>query len=347
MASRAIAIFSGKGGVGKTFLATSLGSTLVSEFRKRVLLVEANLPSPGLGVFLNIVKPAATIQDVLSGAVTPERAVFHHDNGLDVIPGALSIGREGADLSGLGALSPIFQNYDFVIIDGSGTITESELSFAKLADETLVVATPDLPSVTGAMKLIGTFQSQGAPVRGIVLNRSRAGEKHELKDSEVEGSTGQRVLLRIPEDSAVLQSITSRVPATLFSPFSPAALEVKNLAADLAGVPRPEKPSLMKKLFGGGTRAAGSSPAERKVSPHLEGLRSSVVSAPQPLQPTQPQAQQPARAQPPAQPPAQKPELAPEKPSPQKLKDDYMRQWMEGKITLDQMMEKLKELGQG
>lgn len=354
MAARVVAVLSGKGGTGKTLLASALGSSLVSDFKKRALLADCNFTSPGLGVTLNIVKPAATLYSVLNEGQPILQAVYRHDNGLDILPASLSIGKD-ADPGRLpAAVAQAAPNYDFIILDCAGTISPAELAAAAAADTILIVTNPDLPAVTGAMKLIGTLQSSGRQVEGIVLNRVASG-KHALSQDEIETSTRARVLASVPEDQAAPQSLSARTPMTLYSPQSPASLAIRNLAADLCGAPHFESPGLFAGLFGGGKKDK-----PRQLSPHLESLRDSVVSppsseagppfsrqppaAPASAQPA-PRIQQPNWAAPaPAQAPAQP---ASAQPDAQKAKDDYMKQWMDGKITLEQMMEKIKELEKG
>ena len=61
---KVIGIVSLKGGVGKTSVVTALGAA-ISEFNKKVLLVDANFSAPNLGLHLNIINPEVTIHDVL------------------------------------------------------------------------------------------------------------------------------------------------------------------------------------------------------------------------------------------------------------------------------------------
>lgn len=352
--ARKIAIMSGKGGTGKTFFLTSLGAILSSEFGKRVLLVEGNLTSPCIGVFLNVVRPQSTVQDVLDGTIPAEKAVFRHDNGLDILPGALSIGKVSKATSFKEKiLDPLSDRYDFILVDCSGTIAEDDLIIAEACGEAIIVTLPELPSVTGSMKLVGTLNSQGIRALGIVKNRVFKGSrKNELTSQEIEGSTGQKIIGSLPEDSSVFQSTYSRTPLSLFAPFSDTAVEIRNIATDLLGLQRPEKPSFFKKIFSGKAqaprlkRSQGILPQE-----HLDGIRNSVVRGSVLTQ----------EKKEPIVPIGQSPNLSDEKPREpvpvapktqqetakfdrQKAKDEYMRQWMEGKITLDQMMAKIKEL---
>ncbi len=356
--ARTIAVLSGKGGTGKTFLCSALGASLVSDFKKRVLLVDCNFSSPSLGVFLNIVRPAATLYSVLAEGAQMGAAVFAHDTGLHVVPSSLSIGKDASPDNLQAALSQVVAGYDFILLDCAGTMTQAEISVARAAGEAFIATTPEIPAVTGALKLIGTLQSAGVPVTGVILNRFKGrGEKHELRAEEIESATKSRVLVTIPEDLVVRESTFARTPATLYNPASPSSVAVRALAADILGLPHPQKPSIFGSLLGGKRRPEARS-ASTKISLQLEGVRAGVMfpAAPQTQQPAAAAAPQPAQAftiQPAVQ--AQRQQQAPsaaapeQQPQPQqrRTKDDYMKAWMDGKMTLDEMMEKIAQLEKG
>ena len=54
----------GKGGIGKSFIASSIGSCLASN-NKKVVLVDADLGGANLHSFLGINRPKATLTDFL------------------------------------------------------------------------------------------------------------------------------------------------------------------------------------------------------------------------------------------------------------------------------------------
>ena len=63
-----LAFVSIKGGVGKTTLALETASSLVNDFDKKVLLVDANFSAPNLGLYLDLTNET-TLHDALSGTL--------------------------------------------------------------------------------------------------------------------------------------------------------------------------------------------------------------------------------------------------------------------------------------
>ncbi|MBU2617946.1 MAG: hypothetical protein KKI07_04640 [Euryarchaeota archaeon] len=84
------------------------------------------------------------------------------------------------------------------------------------------------------MKTIELAETVGTPVRGIEVNRVRR-EKHEISPAEIELICSTRVLAAIPEDRYVRKSVADVNPVVLNSPYSPAAIEFRRLAAHLVG----------------------------------------------------------------------------------------------------------------
>ncbi|MBS3051549.1 MAG: P-loop NTPase, partial [Candidatus Aenigmarchaeota archaeon] len=64
--TRIIAVVSGKGGVGKTTMVANIGTAL-SKLGKNVIILDANLTTPSLGMHLGVPLYPVTLHDVLKG----------------------------------------------------------------------------------------------------------------------------------------------------------------------------------------------------------------------------------------------------------------------------------------
>jgi len=159
----AIAVSSGKGGVGKTFLSVHLADRAVQQ-GKRVLLVDADLGLANVDVMLGITA-SGDIQQVVDGQSQLSDILVTHSSGFDVLPGGsglhelthLSANQQRVLLDEMNALTC---NYDLVLIDTAAGISENVLYFSSCAESVLIVLTPDPTSLTDAYALIKVLSHQ-------------------------------------------------------------------------------------------------------------------------------------------------------------------------------------------
>jgi len=252
MSSKVIGVISIKGGVGKTTVTTNLGAVLAKEFGKKVLLIDANFSAPNLGLHFGLVKPQATIHDVVSGKTDFEKAVYVHESGFHFVPGALN-GSGKFDVFGLKKkLKDVKNNYDVILIDSSPTLNAEMLSAIIASDEVLVVTSPDYPTLSCTIRATKLAKSKNTPILGMVLNKKR-GKRFELSINDIEELANVPVLAVIKDDDKVLEALSETTPVALYAPLSNAGVEFRKLAAALIGEEYKEPGMLakIKSIFGG------------------------------------------------------------------------------------------------
>ena len=158
-----IAVASGKGGVGKTWLSTTLAASF-AKMGRRTLLVDGDLGLANVDVQLGIA-PETDLAAVIAGwveledAVTPINGGAGASCGFDVLPGRSGSGAlaglppdEASRLAaGLTALS---LQYDIVLVDLGAGIEDNVMRLARACDRCLVVATDEPTSMTDAYAFI-------------------------------------------------------------------------------------------------------------------------------------------------------------------------------------------------
>jgi len=230
-----IVISSSKGGVGKTTSAINLGTALTS-FGREVIVVDANLHTPNVSLYLGAPNVPVTLNDVLSKNKKINEALYLHSHGLRIIPASQAIRDSGQidyekfermikSLAGMA---------EFVIIDSPPGLGEHVINILKLGDEVLVVSTPELPSVSDALRTIRIAQKHGVKVSGIILTRVYDDEL-ELSKEDVEAMLETPVVGIIPEDETMREAVQMKNPVTYTHPHAPASQGYKNLASQLLG----------------------------------------------------------------------------------------------------------------
>jgi flagellar biosynthesis protein FlhG len=179
--ARIMAVTSGKGGVGKTFLSANLAAALARR-GKRVLVLDADLGLANLDVVLNLF-PKVTLHDVFTGKNTLEEAILHAPGGFSVLlagSGLVEYSRLTPEIRDqlLQIIDTVAPRFDHIVLDTGAGISDVVLYAVSLADEVLVVATPEPTSMTDAYALIKVLatQQQRQEIRLVVNQVGRAGE---------------------------------------------------------------------------------------------------------------------------------------------------------------------------
>ncbi|MBN4049207.1 AAA family ATPase [archaeon AH-315-M20] len=228
-----IGIISLKGGVGKTSSVANLGAVLASEFGKKVLVIDANFSAPNLSLHLGLVEPAATIHDILLDKAEVNEAIYEHEAGFHLIPGAY-VSRKVKPFKLKQKISYLKDYYDIILIDSSPNLNEEILATMIASDELLVVTSPDYPTLSTTLRAVRLAKQRRTPITGLILNRVR-NKKFELSIEDIEEAAQVPVLSVLPEDIRVQEAIANTTPVALHKPKSNAAIEYKKLAACLLG----------------------------------------------------------------------------------------------------------------
>ena len=249
MEQRIIGVLSGKGGVGKSTIAINM-CALAMESKGMVLLVDADISNPCVGLHLGLWQSALGLQDVLNNKVKLKEAIIVHPiTGIRLVPSSIEY-RKNTKLERLKSVLEEAK-YDAIIIDCPPGITEYTEMIIKACTEILVVVTPDIPSVTSGTKLIEMARTYNVKVLGVVVNR--VGNKpYEMHPKEIETITETRACAVIPEDSAIPESIAAKTPVVFYKPRSSAGAAIAELSGIVFNRPLApvSRPGLLSHLVG-------------------------------------------------------------------------------------------------
>ncbi|BCD61856.1 flagellar biosynthesis protein FlhG [Nitratiruptor sp. YY08-26] len=157
--SKFITIASGKGGVGKTNFAVNFSYILANEFKKRVLLIDADIGMANVHLFLGLDK-GKNIKHLFTGEKIEN--IIQHAVGFDVLVGFSGIDDffEMEDVSiqtVINQLELVSQKYDYIIIDTGAGIDEKVASFLRASHKSYVITTPEPTALMDAYALIKTL----------------------------------------------------------------------------------------------------------------------------------------------------------------------------------------------
>ena len=229
---KVIGVISLKGGVGKTSSVVSLGAAL-SQFGKKVLLIDANLSAPNLGLHLDIIDPEKTIHHALSDDAHINDTI-QESWGFDVIPASIFHNMEYDPLKLKSKIKSLKNKYDVILLDSSPSLDDETLAVITAADELLVVTTPDYSTLSMTLKSVNLAKKKGTPITGLILNKVHK-KNFELNLEDVEKTSDVPVMAVIPHDVNVLKSQAHFTPSVYMNPRSHGTHEYKKLAASLVG----------------------------------------------------------------------------------------------------------------
>lgn len=238
--AKLVTVFSTKGGVGKTVLATNLGVALSRDTGKRVAVVDLDLQFGDVAIMLGM-EPQRTIYDAVQvfdrlDADLLAGFMETHSSGLHALLAPLRPEEaEAIPAARIGQVLDLMRSeFDYVVVDTSPSFSEAVLAALDRSDEVYVVTTMDVASIKNtrisAQKLHQLGYGDGAVQ--IVLNRSDS--KVLLDPGEVERAIGGRIVAHIPSDRIVPRSVNKGVPVILEMPKSEVARALLALAKRVA-----------------------------------------------------------------------------------------------------------------
>jgi flagellar biosynthesis protein FlhG len=258
----AVAVVSGKGGVGKSNLAVNLALGL-AERGVRAALVDLDMGLANADLLLNI-QPRYTLAHVLSGVRTVEEVIETGPFGITFVAGA-------SGLHGLANLSEferqslaaqlrkLDHSTDIVVFDCGAGLSRNVITFAQAADRILVVTTPEPTALTDAYAMIKSCRSSshGQNV-SLVVNMAHSRAEADRVYRRV--SAVAKRFLNFPianggfilHDRVVELAVRERRPFLIGYPASSASACVGEIANELARIcaVRQERGGFFRRLAG-------------------------------------------------------------------------------------------------
>ena len=238
-----VAVFSPKGGVGRTTVAVNLAVAAASIGTKRVALMDGSFQFGDVGVLLNLNPKSKSIADLVpeldAGEIESiDTFIIHHSSGVRVLlaPPSPEAAEHVTASHAKRVLERLRADNDVTIVDCPATFNDTTLAILDEADVILTILSLEITSIKN-MRLFMEVTDQlgyGSDKIRIVLNRADAALG--IRVSDVENSIGRKVQHTIVSDGrSVVYALNRGVPFFLSNREAQVSQDILRLANEIVG----------------------------------------------------------------------------------------------------------------
>jgi flagellar biosynthesis protein FlhG len=245
---KVIAVCSGKGGVGKTNVASNIAVAL-GKLGRNVCLLDADVSLANVDVLLGL-QPIYNLSHVVTGESDLASTIIPGPGNIRIVPAStgnfcmtdLPPASQAAIIQSFGELK---DQPDVLVVDTAAGITPSVARFVQAAQHPVVVVRDEPASLTDAYALIKVFsQNYGISRFNVVTNQSThaaAGRKLFRKLLQVSDSYLDIVLRHlgdVPADNYLLKAVQEQRAVAEAYPRSPSGLAFRNIGKAIDALPQ-------------------------------------------------------------------------------------------------------------
>ena len=229
-------VFSNKGGIGKTSIATNLAIELANVTKEKVALIDLNFQLGDVTTFMDL-KPSFNISYILQNLdkineefllSTLER---YNNSSLYVLadPPYLKQADEISPKQISKLLDILKKTFSYIIIDAESSFDAKNIAALTESNSIFLVTVANLPALRNSQRCLDLFSKLGFNDVSLVLNRYMENDDITIKD--VEKVVNKKVFWKIPNNYfTMMSSINKGIPVSDLNPDSNVAKNYRDLA---------------------------------------------------------------------------------------------------------------------
>lgn len=234
-----VTVFSSKGGVGVTSIATNLAVSMAKNAHKKTAVVDLNLQMGDVGLMLDL-RPEYTMAEAMGvGSLDESRLkglLAHHESGVHLLSAPEDpVEAEKITPSLLLEIFSLLKGmYEVVIVDAGHYFDSRVLEVLQLADTILVLSVLDVPTVRNVRRSLNLFEQLGFSKDKVRLVVNRHEKKTKVTVEDLQETTDCPVFWQIPNDyKTLITSIDAGVPAMMQAGRSKLARSIDDMTQAL------------------------------------------------------------------------------------------------------------------
>jgi len=238
-----VAVFSPKGGVGRTTVAVNLAIAAASELGKKVVIVDASFQFGDVGVLLNLNPKSKSIADLIPelevGSLDSlDTFLISHTTGVNVLLAPPS--PETAEMITAAGVKTVLDrlraDHDLVVVDCTSYFNDTTLAILDSADVILTMLSLEITSIKNMRLFLEVAEQLGYESGKVRLVLNRADSALGIRVADVEHSIGRKVDETIVSDGrSVVYALNRGVPFFLSNREAQVSQDILRLAKSVVG----------------------------------------------------------------------------------------------------------------
>ena len=257
---KVFSIYSNKGGIGKTSIATNLAVELANITKEKVALIDLNFQLGDVTTFMDI-QPSFNISYMLENLEkinedfllsTLER---YKNTSLYVLADPPYF-KQAQDISPkqITKLFNILKNtFSYIVIDAESSFDAKNIAALTESDMIFLVTVANLPAIRNIQRCVELFTKLGFDENKIHILLNRFMENDEISVKDIENTIGKKVFWKVPNNYiTMMSSINKGIPVSIMNPDSNVAKNYRDLVFRLTDrIYREDLSKKYEKVLGG------------------------------------------------------------------------------------------------
>lgn len=237
-----ISVFSNKGGIGKTSLASNLALELSKITKENVALIDLNFQMGDITTFLDL-KPSFNISYMLENLDKINETFLlstlekYKNSSLYVLADPPYF--KQADNIQPKQIAKLFNTlkdtFSYIIVDAEASFDGKNIAALDNSDIILLVTVANLPALRNTQRCLELFEKLGYDKEKTKIIVNRYMENDEIKEEDVEKVLSKPIYWKIPNNYfAIMSAINKGVPVSVINATTNVARSYKDLAQHIA-----------------------------------------------------------------------------------------------------------------
>jgi len=239
-----VAIFSPKGGVGRTTVAVNLAVAAATELGRKVVVMDGSFQFGDVGVLLNLNPKSKSIADLIpeieAGGEVDSTGLFvvDHSSGIRALlaPPSPEMAEMITPAGVKRVLEALRRDHEVVIVDCTSYFNDTTLAILDAADVILTMLSLEITSIKNIRLFLEVTEQLGYEAGKVRLVLNRADSTLGIRVSDVEHSIGRKVDETIVSDGrSVVYALNRGVPFVQSNREAQVSQDILRLARSVIG----------------------------------------------------------------------------------------------------------------